>query len=126
MATAKILLAEDDKFLATAMSDKLTREGFEVLHATNGVQALELAKSGDPDLVLLDLIMPQKTGFEVLAELKLDAKLKKIPVIILSNLGQESDMEKAKSLGAVDYLVKSDVQMKEVVEKIKQVLAANK
>ncbi len=126
MVTAKILLAEDDKFLATAMSDKLGREGFEVLHSANGVQALELARSGSPDLILLDLIMPQKTGFEVLAELKLDPKLKKIPVIILSNLGQESDIEKAKSLGAVDYLVKSDVQMKEVVEKIKQVLASNK
>lgn len=124
MPKAKILLVEDDKFLATAIGDKLTREDFEVSHAVNGVEALNFARAKTPDLVLLDLIMPQKTGFEVLAELKLDAKLKNVPVIILSNLGQDTDIAKAKSLGAVDYLVKSDVQLKEVVEKIKQVLAS--
>ena len=73
-------------------------------------------------MILLDLILPQRTGFQVLEELKKDAELAKIPVVVLSNLGQEPDREKAKALGAVDYLVKSDVQMGEVVEKLKTYL----
>lgn len=119
----KILLAEDDKFLSIAMGDKLTREGFTVIHAVNGLEAVTKAKAEHPDLILLDIIMPQKTGFEVLAELKLDPATRAIPVIILSNLGQEADIKKARDLGAIDYLVKSDVEMKMVVEKIKEELA---
>ena len=119
----KILLAEDDKFLSTAMSDKLTREGFTVLHAVNGLEAVSVAKADHPDLILLDIIMPQKTGFEVLSELRLDSATRDIPVIVLSNLGQEADIKKARDLGAIDYLVKSDVEMKMVVEKIKEELA---
>ena len=118
----KILLAEDDKFLSIALGDKLEREGFVVIKAPNGLEALDLIRSEKPDLILLDLIMPQRTGFQVLEELKKDAELAKIPVVILSNLGQESDRQKAKELGAVDYLVKSDVQMGEVVEKLKTYL----
>ena len=119
----KILLAEDDKFLSTAMSDKLAREGFTVLHAVNGLEAVSVAKADHPDLILLDIIMPQKTGFEVLSELRLDSATRDIPVIVLSNLGQEADIKKARDLGAIDYLVKSDVEMKMVVEKIKEELA---
>lgn len=119
----KILLAEDDKFLSTALGDKLTREGFAVIKAVNGREASAKIKNERPDLVLLDLIMPQKTGFEVLADMKLDRLTKGIPVIVLSNLGQEADIKKAKDLGANDYLVKSDVEMKIVVEKIKAELA---
>lgn len=121
--SGRILLAEDDKFLSTALGDKLTREGFAVIKATNGLEAAEQVKSAKPDLVLLDLIMPKKTGFEVLAEMKLDPETKHIPVIVLSNLGQEVDIKKAKDLGANDYLVKSDVELKEVLEKIKTELA---
>src|SRR3990167_7289875 len=123
-ATVKIvLLAEDDKFLSTAMGDKLTREGFTVLKAMNGVEAVTMAKAEHPYLILLDLIMPQKTGFEVLSELRLDPATRDIPVIILSNLGQEVDIKKARDLGAIDYLVKSDVEIKTVVAKIKEELA---
>ena len=118
----KILLAEDDHFLSVALGDKLEREGFTVFKSLNGAETLIKAKESKPDLILLDLIMPQKTGFQVLEELKQDEELKTVPVIILSNLGQESDIEKAKSLGAVDYLVKSDVQMGEVVAKLKTYL----
>ncbi|MEK7586598.1 MAG: response regulator [Patescibacteria group bacterium] len=118
----KILLAEDDKFLSIALGDKLEREGFIAIKAPNGLEALGLIRSEKPDLILLDLIMPQRTGFQVLEELKKDAELAKIPVVVLSNLGQEPDREKAKALGAVDYLVKSDVQMGEVVEKLKTYL----
>ncbi|MEK7622190.1 MAG: response regulator [Patescibacteria group bacterium] len=119
----KILLAEDDKFLSTAMADKLGREGFVVLRAMNGVDAVELAKTEKPDLILLDIIMPQKTGFEVLSELRLDPTTHNIPIIVLSNLGQEADIKRARDLGAMDYLVKSDVEMKLVVAKIKEAMA---
>lgn len=119
----KILLAEDDKFLSTAMGDKLAREGFNVIRAMNGVEAVNQAKAEHPDLILLDIIMPQKTGFEVLSELRLDEATRNIPVIILSNLGQEVDIQKARDLGAMDYLVKSDVEMRTVVAKIKEALA---
>ncbi|MBI2097774.1 MAG: response regulator [Candidatus Vogelbacteria bacterium] len=119
----RILLVEDDKFLSTALADKLAREGFAVIKASNGEEALAKVRLARPDLVLLDLIMPQKTGFEVLADLKLEPSTKNIPVIVLSNLGQEADIKKAKELGARDYLVKSDVEMKTVVEKIKAELA---
>ncbi|MFH1170421.1 MAG: response regulator [Candidatus Vogelbacteria bacterium] len=119
----KILLAEDDKFLSTAMGEKLVREGFEVLRASNGIDAVTLAKAEHPDLVLLDIIMPQKTGFEVLSELRLDSATRDIPVIVLSNLGQEVDIKKARDLGAIEYLVKSDVKMRVVVAKIKEALA---
>lgn len=117
-----ILLAEDDHFLATALGDKLTREGFRVFKAKDGEEALTLARVEKPDLVLLDLIMPRKNGFQTLEELKKDADTAAIPVLILSNLGQESDIAKAKSLGAIDYLVKSDWPMSEVVARIKKVL----
>ena len=121
--TKKILLAEDDKFLSTAMGDKLAREGFTVLKAMNGVETLTRARAEHPDLILLDIIMPQKTGFEVLSELRLDPATRDIPVIVLSNLGQETDIKKARDLGVKDYLVKSDVEMKTVVERIKEELA---
>jgi len=122
----KILLVEDDKFLSTALDDKLTREGFTVIKALNGQEAITKIRSQQPDLILLDIIMPQKNGFEVLAEIKLDETFKHIPVIVLSNLGQEADIKKAQDLGAVDYIVKSDVEMKIVVEKIKAELAKAK
>ncbi len=121
-AKYKVLLAEDDKFLSVALGDKLEREGFQVVKAPNGLEAINLITQEHPDIILLDLIMPQRTGFQVLEALKLDADLAKIPVVVLSNLGQESDREKAKNLGAVDYLVKSDVQMGEVVDKMKTYL----
>ena len=119
----KILLAEDDKFLSIAMGDKLIREGFTVLHAANGLETINQAKAEHPDLILLDIIMPQKTGFEVLSELRLDPTTRDIPVIVLSNLGQEADIKKARVLGAKDYLVKSEVEMKMVVVRIKEELA---
>jgi DNA-binding response OmpR family regulator len=114
----KLLLAEDDKFISRAYNDGLTKAGYEVVLAMDGAEALKMVKEDKPDMVLLDLIMPQKNGFEVLTELKADNETKNIPVIILSNLGQDSDIEKGKKLGAVDYLIKSNFSLKEVIEKI--------
>lgn len=122
----KILLAEDDKYISRAYKDGLERAGFEVLIATDGNEALEKIKNDAPDLILLDLIMPVKNGFEVLEELATDDGVKKIPVIILSNLGQDSDVKKGKDLGAADYLIKTDYSMKEVIEKVRFYIAAKK
>ncbi len=118
----KILLAEDDKFISLAYQDGFKRAGFEVIVAYDGVDALDKLKSKKPDLILLDVIMPQKNGFEVLEEIKNNPELKNIPVIILSNLGQDTDIQKGRELGAVDYLIKSNFSMNKVIEKIRKYL----
>ena len=114
----KILMAEDDKFISRAYNDGLTRAGFSVTMASDGEEAIIKIKETKPDIILLDLIMPEKNGFEVLEEIKENDDTKGIPVIILSNLGQDTDVKKGKELGAVDYLVKSDFSIREVVKKI--------
>lgn len=124
-ATSKytIVVAEDDKFLMRAMSDKLKREGFTVVQAGNGVEALEQIRKTRPHLVLLDLIMPVKDGFSVLADVQMDPAIAKIPIIVLSNLGQESDMQKTKELGAAGYFIKAELPLKQLVDVVKQQLA---
>lgn len=119
---SKVLVAEDDRFLSKAYGTKLKKEGFEVILAINGEEAFLKAKSEKPDVILLDLVMPKKDGFEALADLKKDSTTKIIPVIVLSNLGQEEDISRGRELGAVDYLVKSNISIREVVEKVKEVL----
>ena len=94
--------------------------------AVDGEEGLELAVSEKPDLIILDMILPKMNGFEVLQELKNNPKTKNIPVVILSNLGQESDVDRAMSLGAVDYLIKTDFSINEVVEKISKYLGETK
>jgi len=118
----KILLAEDDKFISLAYLDGLKRAGYNVEHAKDGKEALEKIKSFSPDLVFLDIIMPEMNGFEVLEEIKKDEKFKNLPVIILSNLGQDTDITKGKELGAVDYLIKANFSMAEVIKKIESYL----
>jgi len=118
----KILLAEDDKFLSKVMSNKLLRKGFDVIIAGDGVEAVSKINFDKPDLVLLDLVMPNKDGFGVLEDIKKEGKFKKMPIIVLSNLGQDEDVKKAKSLGATDYMVKSDMPINEVILKIEKLL----
>lgn len=118
----KILFIEDESALQRAATQVLTEEGYHVLSALDGEIGLRLAKEEKPDLVLLDIILPKKDGFEVLSELKLDPKTKNIPVIILTNLEGSTDVEKALELGATTYLVKTNYRLEEVVEKVKQVL----
>ena len=119
---AKILIVEDDRTLVKMYQIKLTLENFEVEVAYDGEEGLEKLKNVSPDLVLLDLAMPKMDGFEFLEKMMADSSLKKIPVVVLSNLGQESDVEKAKKLGARDYLTKVNLTPKQVVEKIKRYL----
>lgn len=118
----KILIVEDDKFLRELMVRKLSNEGFEVIEAQDGEEGVRKMKETKPDLVLLDLILPEMDGFEVLAKKSQDEEIKKIPVVVLSNLGQREDIEKALSLGAVDYIVKANMAPREIIEKISLIL----
>jgi len=115
---ARILLAEDDRFLRKAAEAALRREGFDVLTAADGAEALSVARAERPDLVLLDLVMPKVHGFEVLAGLKGDAETRSIPVVILSNLGQERDVQRAMEGGALAYLVKANLSLQELVRRV--------
>ena len=114
----KILVAEDDKFLGNAYRAKLTKEGFEVKIALDGEETIAALSTFTPDLILLDLVMPKKDGFTVLAELKKNPNFQKIPVIIASNLGQKEDIDRAMAEGADDYIVKSDLSMDDLMAKI--------
>lgn len=114
-----ILLVEDDEFISDVYTTKLSREGFEVDRAENGEVALKKAREHKPNLILLDLMMPIKDGFETLRELKLDTLLKDIKVIVLSNLSQPEDKEKVKNLGADDYCVKAESSFQEMIGKVK-------
>jgi DNA-binding response OmpR family regulator len=118
----KILVAEDDKYLANAYRVKLVKSGFEIKIASDGVEALTILKDFTPDLILLDLVMPIKDGFTTLQEIKNDSKLKTIPVIIASNLGQKEDIDRGIALGAVDYIVKSDMSLEDIITKVNTVL----
>jgi CheY-like chemotaxis protein len=114
-----ILIAEDDDFLAKAYQIKLTNLGYKVVIVSNGEEVLSYLKENPPpNLIILDLIMPQKDGFETLADLKKEERFKKIPVVIVSNLSQEEDIKKAKDLGALDFLVKSSLSLSEIAQKI--------
>lgn len=118
----KILFIEDEPTLQKAVGEILTQEGFEVLSALDGEEGLELIKKEKPNLVLLDLILPKKDGFEVLKEMKADEELKDVPVIVLTNLEGMGDVEKALSLSATTYLVKANYELEDVVKKIKETL----
>jgi DNA-binding response OmpR family regulator len=119
----RILLAEDDRFLRRAAESALKRAGFTVLPAADGEEALRLARAEKPDLVLLDLIMPKLQGFEVLKALKADPTTAMIPVVVLSNLGQDGDVQRALESGAVAYLVKANLSLDELVVRARAALA---
>lgn len=118
----KILIIEDDKFLRELISQKLLREGYEVAEAVDGEKGIKSVGEENPDLVLLDLILPGIDGFEVLTKMKENPALSQIPVIILSNLGQKSDIERGLHIGAVDYMIKAHFTPKEIIEKIKNIV----
>lgn len=118
----KILIAEDDQFISTAYRIKLTKAGYEVLVTADGEAATKAIETYQPDLIILDLIMPVKDGFTVLQELKDNPQWSTIPVIVASNLGQKEDMEKATSLGASEFVVKSDLSLEELISKIRKIL----
>jgi len=117
-----ILVVEDTELLRRMYADRLTQDGYRVLPAADGLEALSVLRTDTPDLILLDLIMPKMSGLEVLELVKKDPRLKDIPVLILSNLGQDEDIQRGLSLGAMDYLIKNDARPADVAEKIAAIL----
>ena len=117
-ANPLILIAEDESARSGVLQSKLARHGFVVETAADGVEALAKMRLAKPSLVLLDLIMPNKNGFQVLEETRADPELKDIRIVIFSNLNQDEDRERARKLGALDFLVKSDLGINEVVGKV--------
>jgi len=123
MPKQKIVLVEDDETLSEVLYSELTEAGFDVTPAFDGNEGLKQVREKKPNLVLLDIILPEKTGFEVLEELKKDPSTQKVPVIILSLLGEDDDIKKGLKLGADDYIVKSSHAIAEIVEKVKNFFA---
>ena len=121
--TAKILVVEDEEILLTGLKEELESGGYTVQGASDGVEGLEKTKSFKPDLILLDLLMPKMDGMEMLQKLKADAETRDIPVVILTNLSDYEKISEALSLGAMDYLVKANYKLEDLLEKVRTVLA---
>ncbi|MFA6383119.1 MAG: response regulator [Parcubacteria group bacterium] len=119
----KIMIVEDDSFVMDIYRTKLEQENFEVIEAVNGVEAIKKLQNIEPNLILLDIIMPFMDGLEVLKKIKEDERLKNIPVILLTNLSQKDEVTKGLGLGANDYLIKSHFTPSEVLEKIKKYIS---
>ncbi|MFH1286817.1 MAG: response regulator [Candidatus Magasanikbacteria bacterium] len=118
----QVHIIEDDTFLVNIYKTKFEMEGFSVSVSENGEAGLAAVKKKQPDIILLDILMPKMDGFTVLKKLKADKNLKDVPVILLTNLGQKNDVEKGIDLGAVDYLIKAHFKPSETVAKVKKVL----
>jgi len=114
----KILLIEDEKIMIDLLQRKLTQKGYEISVARDGEEGLKEMREIKPDLVLLDIIMPKMGGFEVMEEMGKDKELKKIPVVIISNSGQPVELDEAQRLGARDWLIKTEFDPQEVVDKV--------
>lgn len=114
----KVLLVEDDPMLYRVLSMRLTESGLDVSVATDGEMALTMTRELNPDLILLDIILPKLSGFEVLSALRKEARFEKTPVVVLSNLGNESDIQQMRDLGIKEYLIKADYALSEMVRKV--------
>ena len=114
----KILLVEEEEIMINLLQRKLTKEGYEVSIAKDGEEGLKLMKEIKPDLILLDIIMPKMGGFGVMEGMQKDKELKKIPVIVISNSGQPVELDKAQKLGAKDWLIKTEFDPQEVLNKV--------
>jgi DNA-binding response OmpR family regulator len=117
-----VLIVEDDEFLRQLVGQKLEKEGFKVANAIDSAETFKVLEESKPHIILLDLILPGMDGFEILNQLKKDNSTSGIPVIVLSNLGQKEDIERAMAAGAEDYLIKANFTPSEIVEKIRTIL----
>jgi len=122
MAGKTILIVEDESLLGNLLKQRLEHEGFTVIWSKDGEEAVNVLRSKKPDLILLDLILPKISGFELLETMQADPQLERAPVIITSNLGQDSDVARGQSLGAIEYFVKAKVSIEELVDHIKAVM----
>lgn len=118
----KVLIVEDDEHISKVYQIQLAKEGLAINLAQDGEEAVRLINSEKPDLVILDLMLPKKDGFWVLEEIRKDSKNSKIPILVISNLGQKTDEKRAMDLGASEYLVKIDYPIQEIITKIKSYL----
>ena len=116
----EILIVEDDLFLSSLLKNRLQKDGLRVSLAKDGQEAIQSLKNLKPDLILLDIILPGKSGFEVLEEMRSNPQLQDAPVMIISNLGQEGDIEKGRELGAIEYFVKARTSIDELIRKIQK------
>ncbi len=119
---SKVLIVEDDAMLSEMYGARFKSEGFEVLTAADGEAGLIVAREAKPDIILLDVIMPKLDGFGALEQIKADTSLSAIPIIMLTNLGQEEDVKKGKELGANDYFIKANQTPSQIVEKVQALL----
>lgn len=124
--TKKILLVEDEPLLANLLKQRLEKDGIEVTLARDGEEALARLRDSKPDLILLDIILPKISGFELMETLQADPQFERAPVIVISNLGQESDVARGAALGAIEYFVKAKVSIEELVEHVKTFLTGQK
>lgn len=122
MDKIKVGIIEDDSFLLRMYAEKFEIEGFQVFIAEDGRKGLRMAAKESPNVILLDIVLPGISGFDVLKELKTKDETKNIPVILLTNLSQREDIDKGMSMGAADYLIKAHFMPSEVVDKVKGVL----
>lgn len=120
----KILIIEDEDVLRSVLASKLAKEGYDVITAEDGEIGMEQLRNENPDMLLLDIMLPKKNGYQILEEMHEDEELKKIPVLVISNSGQPVEVKKLLELGACDYLVKADFTPEEVITKMKTCLAS--
>src|SRR3989344_2005592 len=120
---AKVLVVEDEEILSTALKEELENGGYDVVGAVDGEDGLAKVKSFKPELVLLDLVMPKMDGMEMLRKLKEDSEILDTPVVILTNLSDYERISEALSLGAMDYLVKANYKLEDLLEKVKTVIS---
>lgn len=117
-----VLLVEDDMFLSQLLSTRLQRAGVNVVKARDGDEAIKTLETICPDIILLDIILPRRSGFEVMEEIQSNPLLQKAPIVVISNLGQESDVARGRQLGAVGYYVKAKTSIEDLITKIKNFL----
>lgn len=122
MKKKQILIVEDEKTLQKTLTEYLKEESFDVINALDGEKGVELAIAQKPDLIILDIVLPKKDGFQVLDEIKNNDEIKNIPVILLTNLESMEDIQKAFEKGATTYLVKSEYKLEDIVKKINETL----
>ena len=116
----RILIIEDEELVREVLKKRLSKEGYEVFLAEKGEEGLEKIKKILPDLIILDLVMPKTKGFEIMKEVKRRKKLKEIPIIVISNSGKKSELELAKEKGAVDWIIKTEFDIQNILKKIKK------
>jgi len=124
--TKLVLLVEDDQFLSSLLKNRFAKAGISVVHAHDGQEAIDSLKNTKPDVILLDLILPKKSGFEVMEQIRQDPQLENAPVIIVSNLGQPEDVARGQELGAVEYFIKAKTSIDDLVNNVLEFLKSSK